>query len=256
MELDLWARTEAGPYRPPEQLVWLHRTVGVLGETFAAVADGSGQGYGHLATAVTLTSVMERVASFLPDAGCSEPAPDVRVREGLLLANQRILDRAAREPRWRGTVVSVVVAHVRGERLGLTHVGNARAYRLREGVLEQLTEDHSLANAWRRKGQPLPEDSARHLEHVLERFVGATGEGLEVDERRDRVMPGDVYVLCSRALHLLLDEARMASVLRRRDADARSLGEELLSLAEAQRGARGEWANLAVAVLRVLGTAR
>lgn len=252
MELELAARTEAGPSRPLEQMALLYRTFGRHGEAFAAVADGSAQGSGHLAAAVTLASVMERVASFLPDLHCPEPTPDARVREGLHLAHQRILDRAAREPLWMGTGASVVVAHFREEQLRLTHVGSARAYRLREGVLTPLTEDHSLANELRRQGQPIAEGSVQSFERILFRLVGAESERFEVEEHREPVAPGDVYVLCSRPLAMLLGEERMAAVLLRHDVPARALCDELMSLADGAREALKEWANLSVVVVRVL----
>jgi PPM family protein phosphatase len=173
------------------------------------------------------------------------------VREGLHLAHQRILDRAAREPLWMGTGASVVVAQFREEQLRLTHVGSARAYRLREGVLEPLTEDHSLANELRRQGQPISEGSVQSFERILFRLVGAESERFEVEERNEQVAPGDVYVLCSRPLALLLGEERMATVLRR-DAPAQALCDELMSLADGAREAVKEWANLSVVVVRVV----
>lgn len=124
----------------------------------------------------------------------------------------------------------------------IAHVGNSRAYLLRGGQLERLTDDHTLAELRRRRGREAnPEDAQR-----LYQMVGA-GTGFEVDFAEVPVADGDVLLLCTDGLVRALPESEIASIVG--DGNMRSATARLIAAARAA----GAPDNLAVALARIEG---
>jgi len=96
----------------------------------------------------------------------------------------------------------------------VAHVGDSRAYRLRDGVLERLTRDHSLANHLVERGYLRPEDVATYpRRNVITRAIG-THESVEVDTRIVDIRPGDTFLLCSDGLHGEVPDREIADLLQ------------------------------------------
>jgi protein phosphatase len=123
-----------------------------------------------------------------------------------------------------------------GERdVSIAHVGDSRAYCLRDGELLRLTDDHSLVDELLRQGRLTPEEAEEHPQRsVITRALGPEGT-VEVDTRSFHARAGDLYLLCSDGLTTMLSEAELARVLREHT-QLRDAGEALIAAANAAGG--------------------
>jgi protein phosphatase len=123
-----------------------------------------------------------------------------RLVTGIKLANRRIYEAAQRETRLHGMGTTMVALLAVRDAMLIGHVGDSRVYRVRNGVLEQLTEDHSLLNDYIKMKSMTPEEieSFPH-KNVIVRALGMK-ETVKVDAILDQPKPGDLYMLCSDGL--------------------------------------------------------
>jgi protein phosphatase len=196
-----------------------------------AVADGMG---GHAAGEVaSLTAVEALKAAFDRDRSADGLAEAVRE------ANRAVWRRAAEQSELRGmgtTVTSVALVDDDGEQLlAVANVGDSRAYLLRGGELDQITDDHSLPEEMVRRGELAPEDAATHPQrHILTRVLGMDEE-IEVDCFRIVPYKGDRVLLASDGLTNEQTDDQIASILRRL-ADPEDAAKELVRQAKANGG--------------------
>ncbi len=141
-----------------------------------------------------------------------------------------------------GTTLSVVWM---GEELAyLGHVGDSRIYCLRDGKLQQMTDDHSLVGELVRMGYLTPEQAEKHPNrNVITRAVG-TEKGIEVDLATEERQPGDVWLICSDGLHGMVPESRIEELLKTNEPKAAA--QKLMDAALAAGGRD----NISVVVLR------
>jgi protein phosphatase len=124
-----------------------------------------------------------------------------RLITGIKLANLRIFESAQRDSRQRGMGTTVVALFAVEDGVYIAHVGDSRVYRMREGKLEQLTEDHSLLNDYIKMKRLTPEEIANFPhKNVIVRALGMKDTG-------------DVYVLCSDGLSGPVTDPDMADIL-------------------------------------------
>jgi protein phosphatase len=173
------------------------------------VADGMGGAQaGEVASRVAVEAFERGL-----DAGGSGSAEQLlaeRVRE----ANARIHAMSQAEEDRAGMGTTITAAHVGEHEVAIAHVGDSRAYRLRDGELERLTEDHSLVEEMRRRGQLTAEEADEHPQRsIITRALGPEPE-VAVDTYSWRGAAGDVYLLCSDGLTSMVPEARLAALLR------------------------------------------
>ncbi len=110
-----------------------------------------------------------------------------------------------------GTTLSVVWLSEYFVYLG--HVGDSRIYRMQDGKLRQMTDDHSLVGDLVRAGHLTEEEAENHpLKNVITRAVG-TEEGIEVDLAVEERRAGDLWLICSDGLHGLVTDAKMEAIL-------------------------------------------
>lgn len=177
------------------------------------VADGMG---GHRAGDVASRLATEAIAEhFQTRAESAQIERDGRFsdEENRLLtsirtANRRILERSLRSKDLQGMGTTVVCAMFVPEsnRMVIAHVGDSRAYRLRDGFLTQMTRDHSLFNDYLMAMPDLSEEQRSELpRNVITRALGMQDD-IPVDLQSDEVMPGDVYVLCSDGLSGMVED--------------------------------------------------
>lgn len=182
----------------------------VAGNLFA-VADGMG---GHAAGEVaSLTAVEALRAAFERD-----PTAD-GLAEAVRQANRAVLGRAAEQPELRGmgtTMTAAALVEEDGEELlVICNVGDSRGYLLRDGELDQITEDHSLPEEMVRRGELAPEDAATHPQrHILTRVLGMD-EDIEPDCFRIVPYRGDRVLLASDGLTNEVTDDQIAAILRR-----------------------------------------
>ncbi|MDX6699014.1 MAG: family protein phosphatase [Solirubrobacteraceae bacterium] len=204
-----------------------------------AVADGMG---GARAGEVASKIVVETLSEGLPEAGSDEERLAAAVRE----ANGRIHDLATAEPDRAGMGTTVTAAYVGEDGVAIAHVGDSRAYRLREGTLERLTHDHSLVAELVRRGKLTEAEAEEHPQKsVITRALGPEA-AVEVDRHTHLARDGDVFLLCSDGLTGMVPEDRIAEILAGA-AGLKAAGQALIREAN-ERGGRD---NVTVVLFRV-----
>jgi protein phosphatase len=112
-----------------------------------------------------------------------------------------------------GTTITAAILNAESEEIGIGHVGDSRAYRLRGGKLERLTRDHSLVEEMRRKGQLTDAQAEDHPQRsIITRALGPEPE-VDVDVQTVPVSPGDVFLICSDGLTTMLSDEKIADLL-------------------------------------------
>src|SRR5260221_8771081 len=123
-----------------------------------------------------------------------------RLITGIKLANLRIFESAQRDPRQRGMGTTIVAIFAVEDGVYIAHVGDSRGYRVRDGKLEQLTEDHSLLNDYIKMKRLTPEEIANFPhKNVIVRALGMK-DTVKVDTRFETPRANDTYLLCSDGL--------------------------------------------------------
>jgi PPM family protein phosphatase len=170
-----------------------------------AVADGMGGAQaGEVASRLA--------AAALEDDADGASGPEERVVALIEEANRRVFQRANEDEAASGMGTTMTVALVDDDRVTIGHVGDSRAYRFREGEIEQLTDDHSLVAELVRSGRLTPEEADTHPQRsVITRAVG-TDPDIDVDRFTVKAAPGDVYLICSDGLSDMLDEQQIRDV--------------------------------------------
>jgi protein phosphatase len=185
-----------------------------------AVADGMG---GHTLGDVASRMVVDALAH-LPDANAND------IRACLSDVNRRLMTEAAmRDVQVIGSTAVVLLAS--GSRCSCIWAGDSRIYRYRDGVLQQLTRDHSHVEELVARGLLSPADASRHPGHnLITRAIGVA-DLLELEEGDTEVRNGDMFVLCSDGLSNEVDAEQIATLLARHDCRlaAQRLVEEALA---------------------------
>src|SRR5262249_2070119 len=137
-------------------------------------------------------------------------------------ANRRVYDRSNTDPNTSGMGTTMTVALVENGRVAFGHVGDSRAYLIRAGAMEQVTEDHSLVNELLKSGKLSPEEAESHPQRsVITRALG-TDPDVDVDTFTIEAENGDVFLLCSDGLTDMVDEQQILDLVEenRPDMDA------------------------------------
>jgi serine/threonine protein phosphatase PrpC len=180
----------------------------VLDPPIFAVADGMG--------GAQAGEVAARIAAgaFREYHEADELEPPERMSAIIQEANRRIYERAQSDATASGMGTTVTAAIVESGRVAIGHVGDSRAYRLRDGRLEQLTQDHSLVADLLRDGRLTPEEAEAHPQRsVITRALGTDTE-VDVDTQTVDVAPGDVFLLCSDGLTTMVSDERILELLQ------------------------------------------
>lgn len=176
------------------------------------VADGMG---GHKAGEVASRMAVERMKEYFDSSSLpqDEEGISLKMREVIEKANSEIYRHATWYEQLRGMGTTIVLALIRGEKLYIAHVGDSRAYLLREGNLERITEDHSLVARMVKQGQ-ITEAEARdhHLRHMIDRALGVQRE-VAMDMG---VYPyhGEPLLLCTDGLTDMLEDREIEEILK------------------------------------------
>jgi protein phosphatase len=186
------------------------------------VADGmGGHASGEIASKMAVEALREFFAATASDPERTWPYKmdrskgyeENRLITGIKLANLRIFESAQREPRQRGMGTTIVALFAVEDGVYLAHVGDSRVYRMRDGKLEQLTEDHSLLNDYVKMKRLTPEEIANFPhKNVIVRALGMK-DTVKVDTRLEQPRAGDMYLLCSDGLSGTVPEEDIVAIL-------------------------------------------
>jgi len=172
-----------------------------------AIADGMGGAVaGEVASRLATAALKEAQAN---EGG------EERISDLIQEANRRVYDRSSSDPNTSGMGTTITVALVEDEHVAFGHVGDSRAYLIRDAEMEQLTEDHSLVNELLKTGKLSREEAETHPQRsVITRALG-TDPDVDVDTFSVRAENGDLFLLCSDGLTDMVSEQAILDVVER-----------------------------------------
>jgi serine/threonine protein phosphatase PrpC len=221
------------------------------------VADGmGGHASGEVASRMALDAMKEFFELTAADPEKTWPYKmdpskgydENRLMVGIKLANLRIFEAAQRDAKKRGMGTTIVAFLALEDGAFIAHVGDSRAYRVRDGKVEQLTEDHSLLNEYLKTRRLKPEEIASFPhKNVILRALGMK-EVVRVDTRYEEPRPGDVHLLCSDGLTGPVSDEEILALVQAEKAPERAVT-RLIERANVNGGPD----NITVVMLRWLG---
>lgn len=191
-------------------------------ENLYIVADGMG---GHAGGEVASKMAVETIADFFTETGKDadltwpykmekgKAYEENRMSASIKLANLRIFETASQNAAQHGMGTTIVTLGFVGDKAYLGHVGDSRIYRLRNNVLDQVTEDHSLLNDYI-KMKDLTEKEIEDFPHknVIVRALGMK-DTVKVDVASEEPQEGDLYLLCSDGLNGMVIDKDIENIM-------------------------------------------
>ena len=201
-----------------------------------SLADGmGGEAFGELASKMALRTGW--------DLGLSEVKWTLKVGEQEIkelqekaelyfhLIDKALIQQSRMNPETAGMGTTLTVAYTIGGDAFIFHVGDSRAYLIRDGQMSRLTRDHTVAQGLVDAGHITPEAvAANSFRNVLTNCVGCSKMGVTVDMSHIRISDGDHLLLCSDGLTDMVKEDAIAGAIRA-DADVQDTCNELVELA-------------------------
>jgi protein phosphatase len=181
---------------------------------------------GEIASRVAATALGESV----------DGSGEARVVALIQEANRQVYDRAREDSDAAGMGTTITVALFEDGIVSIGHVGDSRAYLIRDRSVDQLTEDHSLVAELVRTGRLSPEEAESHPQRsVITRALG-TDPDVDVDSFSVEAKPGDVFLICSDGLTAMVDDDTILDVVEGDRADLDAAARELIAAANRNGG--------------------
>lgn len=194
-----------------------------------AIADGMGGAQaGEVASGLAASALQEHAG----ERGSSEERVVALIQE----ANKRVYERSREDAALSGMGTTLTLALVGDARVAIGHVGDSRAYMIRDGVLEQITEDHSLVAELTRAGKLSEEEAESHPQRsVITRALG-TDANVEVDAFTVNTQDGDVFMLCSDGLTSMVEDSGILEIVEKRHGNLERAARALIKAANKNGG--------------------
>ena len=225
-----------------------------LGHLFL-VADGMGGHHGGEHASALAVAVIEQFALntfkwFMRVRGAASDGVVADFQNAVAQADATVVQAATQRADLHGMGTTLTLAYHYESELVVVHVGDSRAYLLRDDTLHQLTEDHTLVAEMVRRGELDSEQARRHrLRHVITNVVGGSEAGVRAEAHSLGLRAGDELLLCSDGLTDMLSHAEITGILQN-ERKPESACTRLIALAN-ERGGRD---NITVIVARFLAT--
>ena len=208
------------------------------------LSDGmGGEAHGEVASAMAVDVINKYCEAEKEDSGetvLDEVPANIssrtrRLKNAVAQANFQIFQAAQKNPEQRGMGATITALWLKDTQLSIAHVGDSRAYLLRSGNLQQLTNDHSLVAEQVRRGLITPQQAEEsEMQSVLLRALGAHPE-VEIDVDEVGIIPRDVLLLCSDGLTRMVTEPEIAGALQAETVPS-TAAERLIALANENGG--------------------
>lgn len=171
------------------------------------VADGmGGHNGGETASAGARDGLVQQLSGKSPEQGA--------LRTAIGAVNRSLYLQQKEDDALSGMGTTLTALWVSDSCVYIGHVGDSRAYRLRDGEFKQMTEDHSVVAELLRSGMLTPEQAAAHpMRNVITRAVG-TEDSIEIDLMCEERQAGDIWLLCSDGLHGMVTDEQMAEIIK------------------------------------------
>ena len=218
----------------------------------AILADGMG---GHQAGEVASAMAVDIIARHLHASLCLGPAParddstphEVRaLHEAIQLANHAIFEAARGKPEYNGMGTTAVVTVFQTNLLYVAHVGDSRLYRFRAGVLQQITEDHSMVQELLKRGLITPEEARTSTNKNLVTRALGIDPSVTPDITLYTFLKDDLYLLCSDGLSDVLADTDIERVMQQYGKNPR----ETCQLMVKEANSRGGPDNITAVLVR------
>jgi len=205
---------------------------------FFAIADGmGGHAAGEVASHIAIEALSEAMRTNSgEDDGRDPQEASQRLVHAVVEGNRRICESVLARGEWRGMGTTIVALLTLGDRAVIGHVGDSRAYLLRDGQLRRLTADHSWVGEQVRLGLLTDEEAQQHpMRNIVTRAMGNRLE-LDVELNEATVEPGDVFLLCSDGLNSMMTDDVIREALQSHKDSPRDACEALVNLANERGG--------------------
>ncbi|MFK0117411.1 Stp1/IreP family PP2C-type Ser/Thr phosphatase [Streptomyces sp. NPDC090994] len=181
---------------------------GYAGPRLLAIADGMG---GQAAGEVASSEVISTIVALDDDV----PGSDILTSLGTAVqrANDQLRQMVEEDPSLEGMGTTLTALLWTGQRLGMVHVGDSRAYLLRDGVLTQITQDHTWVQRLVDEGRITEEEAGTHPQRSLLMRALGSGDHVEPDLSIREVRAGDRYLICSDGLSGVVSHQTMEDTL-------------------------------------------
>ena len=208
------------------------------------LADGMG-GYnaGEVASGIAVKTVLELVVEACAREDRTSPEPEtglmrqtIVLRDAVARANKVIHQTAKNQPQCQGMGTTIVACLFYDNRISIAHVGDARLYRLRRNLFEQITLDHSLLQELVDRGFYSQEEAARSTNrNYVTRALGVE-PAVQVEIQELEVQPDDVYLLCSDGLPDMVEDEDIHLTISTFSANLETVGQQLIQLSNDHGG--------------------
>lgn len=248
MNFEFYSQTDTGRIRSNnEDAVAVDERCAV-----AVLADGMG-GYaaGEVASNMACDFIKSEMVRWLQEAAALASDADVKRAMDICVdnANQAIFSAANSNPTYAGMGTTLVVAVFRSGRMLMGHIGDSRGYRFRQGVLKQITKDHSLLQEQIDAGVLTPEQAQYAVnKNLVTRALGVE-DMVVLETHQHDVLPGDVFLMCSDGLSDMLRDSQIAEIMAAHSRLS-DIGQALVMAAN-DAGGRD---NIAVVLVRASGS--
>jgi protein phosphatase len=185
------------------------------------IADGmGGHAAGEVASRIAVDVINEFIEISGDDSDITWPfefddgvsMEENRIFTAIKLANMKIFEVIQERKELEGMGTTLVTLLVQGDDAFIGHVGDSRAYLLREGQIRQVTSDHSWVNEQMKLGVLTKSEAANHpFRNVVTRALGGR-DPIKADLTREKLVPGDVVLLCSDGLNSMLSDEQIRDV--------------------------------------------
>lgn len=176
-------------------------------ETFVTADGMGGQAAGEVASKI----LVDTVKDFLPLV--PEPWSEEILSKSIRKANAKVLQAARENKNYRGMGTTATILHIYKNRAYYAHIGDSRLYRVRNKILEQITEDHSYVEGLVKRGEITPEQARVHpMKNILTQAVGAD-EDITIDTGNFRVDFDDIFLLCTDGLTNMVEDENILKIL-------------------------------------------
>lgn len=170
-----------------------------------AVSDGMG---GHPGG----DQAAEQVVVCVNDVSSSKSITASSLASALIRADSLISEKVNRLPEMRGMGATATAVFLGEGRISWAHIGDSRLYLVRNGIMTQITRDHSYVQTLIDAGDISPEEAATHpLSHVLDQCIGCMDAGVDTGEFE--MIPGDLLLLCTDGIYRKGKDARIQRYL-------------------------------------------
>ncbi|HUP59813.1 MAG TPA: Stp1/IreP family PP2C-type Ser/Thr phosphatase [Thermoanaerobaculia bacterium] len=254
MEISAYGLTHVGRQRQHNEDAFLVESDAKL----FLVADGmGGHAAGEIASRIAVDSISEFILHTKEDDGTWPHAYDEhysrttnRLMAAVRLANTRVLEAMRKDARLRGMGTTIVACMADEEKVSVAHVGDSRAYLVREGQLSRITNDHSWVFEQVQAGMLTEAEAEKHpLRNVITRALGGALQ-VTPDASEIAAQAGDVYLLCSDGLTGMVPENEILRVVTENDQNLQKACQQLIDAANE----RGGLDNVTAVLVRTVST--